>query len=49
MVLLISLLVNAGMERWWSDATGALVMAPFVAQKGIQILAGAGEARFVED
>jgi hypothetical protein len=38
MVLLVSLLVRSGMERWWGDPLGALVMAPFVIQKGIQIL-----------
>lgn len=38
MVLLISLLVRTGMERWWGDAVGAIVMAPFILQKGIQIL-----------
>lgn len=38
MVLLISLLVRTGMERWWGDAVGACVMAPFILQKGIQIL-----------
>lgn len=38
MVLLIGLLVRTGMERWWGDAVGALVMAPFILQKGIQIL-----------
>jgi Cation efflux family len=38
MVLLISLLIRTGMERGWGDAVGALVMAPFILQKGIQIL-----------
>ena len=38
MVLLISLLLNAGMNLPVGDAVGALVMFPFLAQKGIQIL-----------
>ena len=38
MVLLVSLLVRSGMERWWGDPLGALVMSPFILQKGIQIL-----------
>ena len=38
MVLLIGLLVNAGMGYWWGDPLGAVVMCPFIAQKGIQVL-----------
>ncbi len=38
MVLLIGLLVNAGMGHWWGDPLGAVVMCPFIAQKGIQVL-----------
>ena len=38
LVLLISLLIRSGMERWWGDSLGAIVMAPFIIQKGIQIL-----------
>ena len=38
MVLLIGLLINAGMERWWGDPLAALIMAPFIVYKGIQIL-----------
>ena len=38
MVLLISLLINSGMDIWWGDALGAVVIAPFIIQKGIQIL-----------
>jgi divalent metal cation (Fe/Co/Zn/Cd) transporter len=40
MVLLISLLIRLGMDRWWGDPLGALVMVPFIVQKGIQILIG---------
>ena len=36
MVLLISLLINSGMDIWWGDLLGAIVMAPFILQKGIQ-------------
>lgn len=39
MVLLISLLVRVGMEHGWGDPLGALVMAPFILQKGVQMLA----------
>jgi divalent metal cation (Fe/Co/Zn/Cd) transporter len=38
MVLLIALLLNAGMALPVGDVLGALVMFPFLAQKGIQIL-----------
>jgi divalent metal cation (Fe/Co/Zn/Cd) transporter len=49
MVLLISLLLNAGMDFSWGDALGALVMVPFLAQKGIQILIEEGSSEYVED
>jgi len=49
MVLLISLLLNAGMDFAWGDALGALVMVPFLAQKGIQILIEEGSSEYVED
>jgi len=38
MVLLISMLVRIGMGRWWGDPLGSIVMAPFIIQKGIQML-----------
>ena len=40
MVLLIGVLINAGMERWWGDPLGAVVMSPFIVYKGIQIVVG---------
>lgn len=49
MVLLVSLLVRSGMERWWGDPTGAIVMAPFVLQKGIQLLIDQRGPDFTED
>jgi len=49
MVLLIALMLNAGMDFRWGDALGALVMIPFLAQKGIQILIEEGSAEYVED
>jgi len=49
MVLLIALLLNAGMDMKWGDALGALVMVPFLAQKGIQILIEEGSSEYVED
>jgi len=49
MVLLISLLLNAGMNMPVGDALGALVMFPFLAQKGIQILIEEGRREYVED
>lgn len=48
MVLLIGLLVNAGMGYWWGDPVAALVMSPFIIQKGIAILVGDREAGFAE-
>lgn len=49
MVLLIALLMNHGMNLRWGDALGALVMFPFIAQKGIQILLEEGKHEYVED
>jgi len=49
MVLLVSLLVNAGMGFRWGDAVGGLVMLPFLAQKGLQILIDEGRQDYVED
>lgn len=49
MVLLIALLMNYGMNLGWGDPLGALVMFPFMAQKGIQILLEEGKHEYVED
>ena len=49
MVLLIALLLNIGMALRWGDPLGALVMFPFMAQKGIQILLEEGKHEYVED
>jgi hypothetical protein len=49
MVLLISLLLNAGMNFSGGEALGALVMFPFLAQKGIQILIEEGRREYVEE
>jgi len=49
MVLLIALLLNIGMGLRWGDPLGALVMFPFIAQKGIQILLEEGKHEYVED
>jgi hypothetical protein len=49
MVLLIALLMHAGMDFHWGDSLGALVMVPFLAQKGIQILIEEGTSEYVED
>jgi len=49
MVLLVSLLVNTGMGFRWGDAVGGLVMFPFLAQKGLQILIDEGKQEYVED
>ena len=48
MVLLIGLLINAGMERWWGDPLAALVMSPFIVYKGIQILVEHRSEEFVQ-
>ena len=49
MVLLIALLLNAGMDIRWGDPLGALVMFPFMMQKGIQILLEEGRQEYVDD
>jgi divalent metal cation (Fe/Co/Zn/Cd) transporter len=49
MVLLIALLMSYGMNLRWGDPLGALVMFPFMAQKGIQILLEEGKHEYVED
>jgi len=49
MVLLISQLVSIGMNIRWGDPLGALVMFPFMMQKGIQILLDEGKHEYVED
>jgi divalent metal cation (Fe/Co/Zn/Cd) transporter len=49
MVLLIALLMNAGMDLRFGDPLGALVMVPFMAQKGIQLLIDEGKHEYVED
>ena len=49
MVLLTALLLNSGMGFAWGDPLGALVMFPFMAQKGIQILLEEGKHEYVED
>jgi divalent metal cation (Fe/Co/Zn/Cd) transporter len=49
MVLLIALLMSYGMNLRWGDPLGAVVMFPFMAQKGIQILIEEGKHEYVED
>ena len=49
MVLLIAMLMSYAMNLRWGDPFGALVMFPFVAQKGIQILLEEGKHEYVED
>jgi divalent metal cation (Fe/Co/Zn/Cd) transporter len=49
MVLLIALLMSYGMNLRWGDPLGALVMFPFMMQKGIQILLEEGKHEYVED
>lgn len=49
MVLLIGLLINVGMERWWGDGVAAIVMSPFVVQKGVGILMDASPGEFEEE
>jgi divalent metal cation (Fe/Co/Zn/Cd) transporter len=49
MVLLVALLVNRGMGFLWGDAVGGLIMFPFLAQKGLQILIDEGKQEYVED
>jgi hypothetical protein len=43
------LLMSYGMNLGWGDPLGALVMFPFMAQKGIQILLEEGKHEYVED
>ena len=49
MVLLVALLVHSGMGFHWGDAVGGLVMVPFLAQKGLQILIDEGNQEYVEE
>jgi divalent metal cation (Fe/Co/Zn/Cd) transporter len=49
MVLLIALLLNVGMDIPWGDPVGALVMFPFMMQKGIQILLEEERQEYVDD
>jgi divalent metal cation (Fe/Co/Zn/Cd) transporter len=49
MVLLVALLMNAGMGFRWADAAGGVVMFPFLAQKGLQILIDEGKQEYVEE
>lgn len=49
MVLLIGLLIHSGMQYWWGDPLGAIVMGPFIVQKGIQMLAENRDMEFEED
>jgi hypothetical protein len=49
MVLLISQLINLGMDKPWGDPLGAIVMFPFMIQKGIQILLDEGKHEYVEE
>ena len=49
MVLLIALLVSYGMNLRWGDPLGAIVMFPFIVQKGIQIILEEGKHEYVED
>jgi divalent metal cation (Fe/Co/Zn/Cd) transporter len=49
MVLLIAMLLNTGMDFRWGDPLGAIVMFPFMVQKGIQILLEDGRQEYVED
>jgi divalent metal cation (Fe/Co/Zn/Cd) transporter len=49
MVLLVAMLINHGMKFAWGDPLGGLVMVPFLAQKGLQILIDEGRQEYVED
>jgi divalent metal cation (Fe/Co/Zn/Cd) transporter len=49
MVLLIAMLMSYAMNLPWGDPLGALVMFPFIAQKGIQVLVEEGKHEYVED
>ncbi len=49
LVLLISQLMSIGMALPWGDALGAVVMFPFMMQKGIQILLDEGKHEYIEE
>src|SRR5437762_2659016 len=49
LVLFIAMLMSYAMNLRWGDPIGALVMFPFIAQKGIQILIEEGKHEYVED
>ena len=49
MVLLIAMLMSYAMNLRWGDPLGSIVMFPFMAQKGIQILVEEGKHEYVED
>ena len=49
LVLLIAMLMSYAMNLRWGDPLGALLMFPFMAQKGIQILIEEGKHEYVED
>jgi divalent metal cation (Fe/Co/Zn/Cd) transporter len=49
MVLLIAMLMSYAMDLRWGDPLGAVVMFPFIAQKGIQILVEEGKHEYFED
>ena len=49
MVLLISQLMSIGMNLRWGDPLGAIVMFPFMAQKGIQLLIDEGKNDYVDE
>ena len=49
LVLLIAMLMSYAMNLRWGDPLGAVVMFPFIAQKGIQILVEEGKHEYVED
>jgi divalent metal cation (Fe/Co/Zn/Cd) transporter len=49
MVLLVAMLINYGMGFHWGDPLGGLVMVPFLAQKGLQILIEEGKQEYVEE
>jgi divalent metal cation (Fe/Co/Zn/Cd) transporter len=49
MVLLVAMLIHYGMGFHWGDPLGGLVMVPFLAQKGLQILIEEGKQEYVEE
>jgi hypothetical protein len=49
MVLVIGLLINSGMQHWWGDPLGTIVMCPFIIQKGLQMLIENKDMEFEED